>query len=153
LLTFRKRDDKAKKIEACQFVKTDVLRLGDKDQVNHFHKAELLKRRGLTQDLPNKWSDSKKALVEIQSHEEEYQKVAGALTESMSDAHISKLWRIQNKSLWTYYSFHKDRLSMNGIPHNEMNVWHGTSSMDPALIYNDKQDGFMMQYSRSGLWG
>jgi len=79
--------------------------------------------------------------------------VTDRLQDTMSDAHVSKLWRIQNKSLWSYYSFHKDRLSMNGIDHNEQSVWHGTSNLDPAAIYNDRQDGFMMQFSSDGFWG
>ncbi len=42
---------------------------------------------------------------------------------------------------------------MNGIDDTELAVWHGTSSLEPSVIYSDTQDGFMMQYSRPGLWG
>jgi hypothetical protein len=40
-----------------------------------------------------------------------------------------------------------------GITENERQVWHGTSGLDPAMIYNDKQDGFMMQFAAAGFWG
>jgi hypothetical protein len=40
-----------------------------------------------------------------------------------------------------------------GITENEWHVWHGTSGLDPAMIYNDKQDGFMMQFASAGFWG
>jgi hypothetical protein len=42
---------------------------------------------------------------------------------------------------------------MNGIDHNEIEVWHGTSQIDPRIIYSDPHDGFMMQLSRMGFWG
>ena len=71
----------------------------------------------------------------------------------MNDAWISRLWRIQNKSLWTYYSFHKGRLARHDIDPNEHSVWHGTRSIEPSVIHSDTQDGFMMQFSRAGLWG
>ena len=71
----------------------------------------------------------------------------------MGDAHISMLWRVQNLSHWTHYSFHKMRFEINGIDNNERAVWHGTSDVDPAVIYDDKQDGFMIQCSRVGSWG
>ena len=35
----------------------------------------------------------------------------------------------------------------------EQVAWHGTSAMDPMVIYNDQQDGFMMQYASEGYWG
>jgi hypothetical protein len=104
-------------------------------------------------EKPDTWSDCDEILVEVPPDEDQYWQVAIRLQETMTDAHVSKLWRIQNTSLWTYYSFHKDRLSMNKIKHNERSVWHGTSSLDPAVIYNDRQDGFMMQFSQVGVWG
>merc|ERR1711906_96294 len=40
-----------------------------------------------------------------------------------------------------------------GIDKNEGSVWLGTTNLDPEVIYNDKQDGFMMQFSQKGYWG
>jgi ABC-type branched-subunit amino acid transport system substrate-binding protein len=166
LLYFRLRQSQKKKralkmsmtdlqtrIATMQKIDNELLSIDDKVESARLRRAQLFREREELQEKPDTWSDSKKILIEVLPHEEQYWKVNKKLQESMNDAYISKLWRVQNISLWTYYSFHKDRLSMNGIPHNEKSVWHGTSSVDPAIIYNDKQDGFMMQYSRSGFWG
>ena len=115
--------------------------------------ARLMQKRAALTEKPVTWSASDQVLVEVLPRDPQYWKVCKRLKEDMNDAHISKLWRIQNISLWTYYSFHRDRLEMNKIDHNEKSVWHGTSKADPSIIYDDRQDGFMMQYSQSGLWG
>mmetsp|Transcript_23653 Transcript_23653/g.50182 ORF Transcript_23653/g.50182 Transcript_23653/m.50182 type:complete len:298 (+) Transcript_23653:594-1487(+) len=75
------------------------------------------------------------------------------MRETIPNVHISKLWRIQNHSLWSYYSFHKDRLLKNDIQANERRVWHRTRALEPSVIYQDKLDGFMMQYAAQGYWG
>jgi ABC-type branched-subunit amino acid transport system substrate-binding protein len=115
----------------------------------------LMRSRGEFVMKPETWTNSNdNIIVEVLSHEQQYWDVTMQLQESMKNAYISKLWRIQNKSLWDYYSFHKDRLAKNNIPPNEKNVWHGTSNLDPAIIYCDPQDGFMIQYSsKKSLWG
>ena len=105
------------------------------------------------QEKPDTWSDCDDILVEVPPDEDQYWQVAERLQETMDDAHISKLWRIQNTLLWGYYSFQKIRLSHNNVKHNERSVWHGTSKTDPADIYNGKQDGFMTQFSKEGYWG
>jgi len=115
---------------------------------------DLILQRGALQEKPEiPWCDTDKTLVEVQPDNDQYWTVAERLQETMPDAHISKLWRIQNESLWSYYSFHKDRLEMVDIDHNERSVWHGTGSLDPSVIYNDRQDGFTMQFSRDGFLG
>lgn len=38
-------------------------------------------------------------------------------------------------------------------PPMEVDVWHGTGNTDPARVYEDQQDGFMMQFCSSGMWG
>lgn len=32
-------------------------------------------------------------------------------------------------------------------------MWHGTSRLDPHIVYADRMDGFMMQFAANGLWG
>jgi hypothetical protein len=104
---------------------------------------------------PATWSDDAddKVLVEVSPNDDEYWTVGNRLRRDMPEAYISKLWRIQNRALWTFYTFHKDRFSINGIDHKETEVWHGTSHLDPDVIYNDRQDGFMMQFAQRGFWG
>jgi ABC-type branched-subunit amino acid transport system substrate-binding protein len=142
-----------KKIEALQQIDNELMNLDDTVEAARIRKAQLIQERVLLQDMPSKWSDSKAVIVNVSPQDEQYWSVLKELQDNMPDAHISSLWRVQNMSLWTYYCFHKERLAMNNTPHNEKSVWHGTSNVDPAIIYHDKQDGFMMQYSQRGLWG
>jgi hypothetical protein len=114
---------------------------------------KLILERGALVDKPDTWCDSDRILVDVGPNSDEYWEVATKLRETMPDSHISQLWRVQNTALWSYYSFHKHRLALNGINTNELAVWHGTSKVDPNVIYNDTQDGFMMQYSNDGFWG
>ena len=102
---------------------------------------------------PDTWTDSKSTLVQVLPEEDEYWEVQKRLRESMNDAHIAKLWRVQNDSQWANFMLHKLRLEMQGVPVHERQVWHGTRSLDPGVIFNDKQDGFMMQHASVGMWG
>ncbi|KAI2497146.1 hypothetical protein MHU86_17349 [Fragilaria crotonensis] len=145
--------DIEKRMQAMQKIDDEIIDIDDKVEAAKRRQASLMQKRAALIERPETWSGSNEVLVEVLPDDTQYWAVCNRLRGDMSDAHISKLWRIQNISIWTYYSFHKDRLEMNGIDHNEKTVWHGTSSVDPSVIYNDRQDGFMMQYSRSGLWG
>ena len=109
---------------------------------------------------PGTWTtgsddDGKKILFEVTQHEDEYWIVQEKLQESMKNAYISKLWRIQNEDQWANYVLqNKVRLeTLQGTPTREQLVWHDTSNLDPSAIYRDKQDGFMMQHAKQGLWG
>jgi Poly(ADP-ribose) polymerase catalytic domain/WWE domain len=98
--------------------------------------------------------DSGTILVEVNPLEDEYWRVLGRLQREMPDARISRLWRIRNEPLRLYYQFHKDRLTINGVAKpNEVEVWHGTRTLDPGVVYRDRQDGFMVQFAGVGTWG
>eukprot|EP01047_Picozoa_sp_COSAG01_P122614 COSAG01_NODE_51481_length_354_cov_1.200000_2_plen_80_part_01 len=59
----------------------------------------------------------------------------------------------QNKHLWTYFQMRRDlmmKVSGGKDPKIER-VWHGTRGADPKAIYEDAQDGFMMQFCSSGM--
>ncbi len=142
-----------KKMKEMQEIDDEIVDIDDKVEAAKRRQASLMQRRAALIEKPDTWSASAEILVEVLPNDPQYWAVCKRLRGDMSDAHISKLWRIQNNSLWTYYSFHRDRLEMNGVDHNEKSVWHGTSSVDPSIIYSDRQDGFMMQYSQSGYWG
>lgn len=107
-------------------------------------------------EIPTNWTITPKEdqiLVDVSPFEEDHWMVQSRLSEHMPDAHISRLYRVQNRSLFAYYCFHKDRFSMHGIEHNELDVWHGTSYTDPEVICNDRETGFLMQLARMGFWG
>jgi len=137
-----------KRMEAMKRIDGELLDIDQQVEDAKRRQASLILQRAELQGLPDTWSDTLSTTVEVSPEDEQYWAVLDRMRESMDDAFISKLWRIQNTSLWSYYSFHKDRLLTHGIDHGERGVWHGTSSLDPAVIYNDKQDGFMMQVSQ-----
>jgi hypothetical protein len=124
--------------------------LGDITQVLEKAKKrqqELLQRRMGINDvnLPDTWSDEPpdgggSVLVELEPDDVQYWDVSDQLQAAMGDAWISRLWRVQNKALWNFFSFHKSRLAQNNL--NELQVWHGTGGLDPAMVYTDRQDGF-----------
>lgn len=104
-------------------------------------------------------------LVSVNRDSVEFKQVADRFFETMKSkqvTHIVRLERIQNLALWDYYCFRKERMTKvnKHIPF-EASVWHGTGNprdrssggTDPAMIYQDIQDGFMMQYCKSGMWG
>ena len=55
----------------------------------------------------------------------------------MADAWITKLQRIQNLDLYTYFTFQEQRLRGSA----KVDGWHGTGNFPAANIYNDRQDG------------
>ena len=99
-------------------------------------------------------SDQNCVLVQVNSATAEYTSVLGLLRATIPSAQMIRLDRIQNVLLWDYYCTRKARMrKVNGAEPNEVSVWHGTRSHDPKLVYEDAQDGFMMQYCESGMWG
>ena len=116
--------------------------------------AYLWMRRRIRRAPPKTWDlKSKQTLNEVRREVDEFVDVERKLQRTMPNARITKLWRVQNKKLWNYYCLRKERLAKNHILANVKTVWHGTSNVDPSVIYNDLQDGFAVQFARSGLWG
>eukprot|EP01051_Picozoa_sp_SAG22_P003926 SAG22_NODE_201_length_15391_cov_7.662176_3_plen_491_part_00 len=78
-------------------------------------------------------------------------------TRGMHDAWITKLQRIQNSDLLTYYESQKQRIAKTPGAQDpltetarETKGWHGTSDFSAKNIYEDRQDGFMMQFGTEG---
>eukprot|EP00567_Pseudictyota_dubia_P002061 CAMPEP_0197465518 /NCGR_PEP_ID=MMETSP1175-20131217/64580_1 /TAXON_ID=1003142 /ORGANISM="Triceratium dubium, Strain CCMP147" /LENGTH=917 /DNA_ID=CAMNT_0043001535 /DNA_START=549 /DNA_END=3302 /DNA_ORIENTATION=- len=149
----KKKNMLKEEMKQMKGIDSELADLEEKVKQAKKRQASLIQQRAGLQETPSTWSDSTEMLVEVFPDNDEYWDVCGKLRETMDDAWITKVWRIQNHPLWNYYNFHKNRLSTNGIDHNERSVWHGTSSLDPGIIYNDQQDGFMMQFSQRGFWG
>ena len=116
--------------------------------------------------VPDSWSVQPPGqhcvLVLVDEGTAEFDAVFARMTASLPSARIVKLERIQNLMLFDYYSMRRDRmvkLAGGGEP-KEVCVWHGTGSpwgsgdgIHPRVIYEDRQDGFMMQHSSEGMWG
>lgn len=130
-------------------------------QANISTKAQRQVRRTLERDRISgaaSWSaqpaDQNCVLLPVNSVTGEYKSVLDHLRATIPSAKIARLDRIQNVLLWDYYCTRKDRMrKVNGKEPAERAVWHGTRSHAPSLVYEDKQDGFMMQYCESGMWG
>jgi len=109
--------------------------------------------------LPEHWvpnqPDQNCDLVQITAGSEEWLRVTSFLHKTMPHAAIIQLHRIQNISLWKFYTGQKNNMELLlGHAPSQKVVWHGTKDIDPAKIYKDKQDGFMMQKSsQNNMWG
>jgi ABC-type branched-subunit amino acid transport system substrate-binding protein len=116
----------------------------------------------LDQPTPKYWTDAH-GLVPVPSTSSEYGRVLQKMRSTMNDdetCHITALHRVQNAGIWSYYVFRKNQLANKyGVDINdsetlkEVDVWHGTSSLNPDVIYKDMQEGFMVNYAQQGMYG
>lgn len=117
----------------------------------------MVQRAAQNESTPGSWGPqpANGVLVEVPPEESQYWDVHDKFVDTMDgEAWLSKVWRVQNTELFNFYGFHKNRLNTaaaNG--HMERSVWHGTSGLDPSMIYNDHESGFMMQFCSGGFWG
>ena len=113
----------------------------------------------LGQPPPAEWAGGN-GLIDIPPTDHEYWEVLQkmrATIDSDETCHITSLSRVKNEGIWSHYVFRKNQLgNKHGVDMDtlcEEEVWHGTSGLNPDIIYNDQQDGFMTNYSRQGLYG
>lgn len=84
---------------------------------------------------------------------DEWRKVSQKFQQTLPLTIIIEITRIQNRWLWERYVFQRKRMHLkNDGKINELELFHGTRSNDPKLIY-ENEDGFDMRYSNSGMWG
>ena len=106
-------------------------------------------------DLPPEWQKPQSKTTELfhLTDGTEWIKVADKFLQTMPQARITSVQRIQNTWLWDRYVKHRERLHLkNSGQVNEIELFHGTRNNDPKLIY-DSEDGFDMRYSAQGMWG
>ena len=91
-------------------------------------------------------------LIELTHHSTERKHVADKFKETMPDAEIVSIKRIQNRWLWEKYAQTKKRMHQkNSGMVNEKELWHG-SRTNAECIY-DSEEGFDMRFSSEGMWG
>ena len=92
-------------------------------------------------------------LKEVPLSFNEFTKVLSLMQRTLPNARITKLERIQNEWLWTRYSQHRELIKKKnqGIA-QELDLFHGTRSNPPDLIYKG-EEGFDMRFSAQGMWG
>lgn len=121
------------------------------------------------EDTPPSWTDVGQVLVEVPPNEDEYWGIQDRLrstcvpssnasnSSSGHELHVSKIWRVENKVLWAFYKFQKERLMDSGkLKDKERSVWFGTGHVEPAMFYNDQKNcfgGFNMKFARDGILG
>ena len=108
-----------------------------------------------TPEFPTEWEQQAKTtqVFQLQPRTQEFNKVATLFHKTLQNSAINQIIRIQNKWQWERYVFQKKRLGLknNGMV-NELELFHGTRSNDPKIIY-ENEDGFDMRYSAQGMWG
>lgn len=104
---------------------------------------------------PPEWVKQTKTteLFNVPQGSPEWQLVEGKFSTTMGGNRVGSISRIQNMWIWKKYAFQKKRMhTKNSGRVNEMELFHGTRSNDPKIIY-EGEDGFDMRYGRQGVWG
>ena len=104
--------------------------------------------------LPTNWENQSQCVqtYEMKSESEDW-KLCERMIQKSLQVNITKVTRIQNLWLWEAYSFSKTRMTKRnyGII-NEMELFHGTSTIDPIEIACG-EDGLDVRLSKGGSWG
>lgn len=108
---------------------------------------------------PSNWDEMKegeeirKCLIDPEAEDEEYHRISDQFHLTLPNSAVIKIYRIQNKALWTTYRTCSEDMMVNndGIL-NEQLLFHGTSSTDPKDIY-EGSTGFDIRFARIGMWG
>lgn len=95
------------RVEEMKNIDNELLDINQVVEEAKKRQASLIMKRAALQDTPSTWSDSLDTLVPVTPEDEEYWSIFEKLRQTIPDIHISSLWRVQNSSLWSYYSFHK----------------------------------------------
>ena len=104
---------------------------------------------------PPEWETqtSTSQLFDLEKYSHEWIRVTSLFRETMPDADILHVKRIQNKRLWERYSQQKEWMhEKNAGVVNEKELWHGSKKSTADNIYAS-EEGFDMRYSSEGLWG
>ena len=107
-------------------------------------------------EFPEEWEemgDLTTKTVSLNPSSDEWRKVSQKFQQTLPLTRIVEITRIQNKWLWEKYVFQRKRMHVKNDGNvNELELFHGTRSNDPKLIY-ENEVGFDMRYSNSGMWG
>ena len=108
-----------------------------------------------TTQYPNTWQPGQTnntELFEVLPQSPEWREVVAAIRETMPQARLVSIKRIQNKELYEEYDHKKQRMIKKNKPLNERNLFHGSRNTQPTLIY-ESDKGIDFRFSGEGLWG
>ena len=88
-----------KKMEAIKNIDNDLDDINQVVDKAKKRQESLIMKRAAIQGTPSTWSDSPDILVPLTPEDEEYWSVFEKMRTTIPNVHISKLWRVQNKSL------------------------------------------------------
>eukprot|EP00040_Diaphanoeca_grandis_P036456 m.232382 g.232382 ORF g.232382 m.232382 type:complete len:1204 (-) comp33621_c1_seq1:57-3668(-) len=87
-------------------------------------------------------------LVEVPRNQHEFNLIEQKLRHTLPNAVVSKIERVQNRSLWNkYYIARSDVAKACENNPNEIDAWHSTGATDPKLICSDWKAGFDVNQS------
>lgn len=107
------------------------------------------------EEYPKEWEQQSTTtqLFPVRQGNSEWSKVELLFKQTMPTSTVIQISRIQNSWLWGRYVFQRKRLGIkNSGKINELELFHGTRSNDPKVIYAG-EEGFDMRYSAQGMWG
>jgi len=89
----------------------------------------------------------------LEEDKSEWKSVASRITQTMPNAKINKIERVQNRHLWaTFQHNHRHISKKNSGNVNALHLFHGSRSAIPSSIYQG-EEGFDPRFSALGLWG
>ena len=106
--------------------------------------------------LPEEWepqeTDFKVFTLDANANDEEFWRVANQFFQTLPNAEIRTIERIQNRVLWRKYAMKAKSMEDESVPRGEMTLFHGTRQTNPKQIY-EGDDSFDMRLSNNGMWG
>ena len=132
-----------------------VYLLAEREKISDFERRMHDGVEGTEFQLPPHWKPQTEevCLHAVKRGSNEWNNEVGRIHETLTNATIIKLERIQNKWLWERYSFAKKRMSKkNKDQVNEKHLFHGTRDTPPEKVYRSEK-GVDFRFSREGLFG
>ena len=123
-------------------------------EIIHFH-SESPSVAGAAIKYPQEWVPQTKTteVLKLSLFSDERRQIASKLRETLPNARIISIKRIQNKWLWEKYEQSRRRMyDKNAGKVNEKQLFHGSRKTSAEMIY-DSEEGFDMRFSSQGLWG
>ena len=123
-------------------------------EIIHFH-LESPSVAGAAIEYPQEWVHQTKTteVIDLPRYSDERRQIAIKLRETLPNARIISIKRIQNKWLWEKYEQSRRRMyDKNAGRVNEKQLFHGSRKTSAERIY-DSEEGFDMRFSSQGMWG
>jgi hypothetical protein len=147
-------DQQVLKLSGTKENVSDVARLLLQETVKIMSESDVPRDHSVT---PPHWvpQTSDVQLCPVEKGTSEWTHIEDLMKESLTSVRIKTIQRIQNKHLWQKYTFFRRVIQrrMDGRDINEKELFHGTRSNHPSMIY-ESEKGFDFRFGSSEcLWG